>query len=341
MDSVSRKPEDLLKLADLHPEIAQWLQNNSPPPQNLQDINSLRAMYEKINQRYLESFGADTATGVTVEDRTVTARDGYEIPIRTYRPASSTEAGPLIIALHGGAKVMGSLTDEEGHCRIFAKEFNACCVNIGYRLAPQHKSPIMAYDCWDVIQWAAKHAGEMNADPTKGFIVQGSSSGGNLADIMGHLSRDEKLEPPITGLLEICTSPCQYDAMPEQYKSEFLSWDQEFKGGLPREGLLRFFELTGAAENPSDHFNSPLLWPRGHKRLAPVFFQIHGRDYVRDAGLIYERVLREEGVETKLKVYPGVPHGFNTLFPTLNVAKQHEKDTLDGLRWLLSLAKRE
>src|SRR6186713_1523232 len=126
--------------------------------------------------------------------------------------------------------------------------------------------------------------------------------------------------------------------MPEQYKSEFMSWNQDIKGGLTREGLLQFYQLTGAAEDPSNCFNSPLLWPGGHEGLAPVFFQVHGRDFVRDTALIYERVLREQGVKTKLRIYPGVPHGFNTMFFQTEIAKQHERDTLDGIRWLLSLS---
>lgn len=337
MDSISRKPEDLLQLADLNPELAQWLKAHPPPP-TPQDLNSLRFAYEKINQRYLEALTAGLSTDIAIENRTVTARDGYEIPIRTYRAASSTESGPLIIAIHGGAKLMGTLTDEEAHCCIFAQHLNATCVNIEYRLAPEHKTPTMVYDCWDVVQWAAKHATEISANPQKGFIVQGSSAGAQMADIMGHFSRDERLDPPITGLLEICTSSCQYDAMPEQYMGEFLSWDQDIRGALTREGLLHFYQLTGAAENPSDPLNSPLLWPGGHKDLAPVFFQIHGRDFVRDTALIYEKVLREHGVDTKLKVYPGVPHGFNAIFFATEIAKQHEQDTLNGIRWLLTLA---
>ncbi|EPS39940.1 hypothetical protein H072_6393 [Dactylellina haptotyla CBS 200.50] len=336
MESISRKPEDLLKLADLHPELAAWLQAH-PFPAPPQDLVGLRAVYEKLNQRYVGAITRDQDTDITIENRTILARDGYDIPIRIYRAPSSTEPGPLIVAIHGGAKLMGTLTDEEGHCRLFAEEFNATCINIGYRLSPEYKTPTMVYDCWDVVKWAAEHADEIGSDPKKGFIVYGSSSGGQIADIIGHFSLEEKLEPPVTGLIEICTSSCQYDVIPKEYKDEFLSWDQDIKGGLGRDTLIRFYHLTGAADDPSNRLNSPLLWPGGHKGLAPVFFQVHGRDFTRDTALIYERVLKEQGVETKLKIYPGAPHGFNTIFFETELAKQHEKDTADGIRWLLGL----
>lgn len=186
------------------------------------------------------------------------------------------------------------------------------------------------------MRWAASHAELIGADPRKGFVLQGSSAGAQMVDVIGHLARDEGLEHPLTGLLEICTNACMYDAVPAEYAPEFLSWNQDnIVGGVSREGLRRFYELTGAAEDPAHHFNSPLLWPGGHAGLPPVFLQVHGRDFVRDSALIYERVLREGGGSVRMKVYAGVPHGFNTVFCGTEVARGHEEDTLEGLRWLL------
>ena len=43
---------------------------------------------------------------------------------------------------------------------------------------------------------------------------------------MGHLARDEKLSPPITGLWECIPLLCHPDAVPAEYKDEFLSYEQ-------------------------------------------------------------------------------------------------------------------
>lgn len=40
-------------------------------------------------------------------------------------------------------------------------------------------------------------------------------------------------------------------------------------------------------------------------------------------------------METWLEMYPEALNGFNAFFPETQVAKGREKDTLDGLRWLL------
>lgn len=59
-------------------------------------------------------------------------------------------------------------------------------------------------------------------------------------------------------------------------------------------------------------------------------------DPLRDEAYIYEQVLREDcGIKTKVDVYPGLPHGFWTFFPTLQACKQRQRDCVEGMRWLL------
>jgi acetyl esterase/lipase len=334
MAHISQDPADIAKLADIHPELAAYVEKhkNDPRPDGLV---GLREYYLQMNKRYLDSFGPDSASGVTIQNRTVRARDGYKIPFRTYRPTSPSAPGPLIISIHGGEMAIGGLTDEEGHCRLFVKTFGASCVNIDYRLAPEVKQPTQAYDCWDVVVWAAAHVSELGADPTKGFIVQGVSAGAVLSDITTRLSRDEKLQPPITGQLQIATAVCNQLAIPEKYKDQFLSWDQDMSGSLPKEALARFHEMREA--NWYDQWTSPMVaWPGGNEGLPRTVLMVHGRDHFRDIGLIYERMLREEAnVETKLYVYPGLQHGFNVVLAGGEASKGHLKDMLEAITWLL------
>ena len=59
-------------------------------------------------------------------------------------------------------------------------------------------------------------------------------------------------------------------------------------------------------------------------------------DPLRDEALIYERILREEeGIKTKLDVYPGQPHGFWSLAPRMQASKKFVIDSVKGVEWLL------
>lgn len=62
----------------------------------------------------------------------------------------------------------------------------------------------------------------------------GTSAGGNLAAVVSHLARDEKLSPPITGvslLIPALTDHSLKD-FPEEYKHEIISYQQNEKAPI-------------------------------------------------------------------------------------------------------------
>lgn len=59
--------------------------------------------------------------------------------------------------------------------------------------------------------------------------------------------------------------------------------------------------------SPTDPEILPLLYP-SHRGLAPTIIQVCGMDPLHSEDLLYESLLKSEGVKTKLTVYPGVPH---------------------------------
>jgi acetyl esterase/lipase len=58
-------------------------------------------------------------------------------------------------------------------------------------------------------------------------------------------------------------------------------------------------------------------------------------DPLRDEQFIYEHVLREQGVKTKVTVYAGIPHGATELLPMLSHAKKAVSDYTEGVQWIL------
>ena len=93
-------------------------------------------------------------TSVQEEDMVVPARDGYQIPIRVYKP-KTLASSPLIIFYYGGGFSFGGLEMEEMNCRLFANKFGAICVNVDYRLAPEHSFPTPIHDSWEVFKWVS------------------------------------------------------------------------------------------------------------------------------------------------------------------------------------------
>ena len=123
--------------------------------------------------------------------------------------------------------------------------------------------------------------------------------------------------------------------MPEKYRHFFTSHiDNKDAVVLPQQ-VVNFF-IEQYKPNLVSKLYAPFNWSSGHSGLPPIAFQVCGADVLRDEALIYEKVLREEyGVKTLLNVYPGLPHIFWSLFPTMESSQRFVKETLESLTWLL------
>lgn len=130
---------------------------------------------------------------------------------------------------------------------------------------------------------------------------------------------------------------CAIDALPEKFRQDQHSWEQNKNAAiLSRKACDLFFDCYLPVSERGSELFSPLLFKTGHAGLPPSYFQICGQDPLRDEALIYERVLREEeGLKTKVNVYPGLPHGFWSIFPTIESSKKFVEESVEGVKWLL------
>lgn len=285
------------------------------------DIPSLRKWITDSKKAMSAQMGP-TIEGVKEQDHQVPMRDGHKITCRVYTPESPPSGGsPLVVIYHGGGWCIGGLENEELLCRLLTSKLGTTCVNVDYRLAPEDRFPSCPHDCIDATKWAASNAG---GDPTKGFIIGGTSAGGNLTDVVVHTLRDEKFNPPITGCHYMIPSLCRYDSMPEKWKKDNKAYHQNKDAPILGQKAMNLF-MDNYANGPEDYPNplmSPMLWETGHAGLPPSTFQICGSDPLRDEALIFERILREEhGTKTKVYMYPGQPHGFWSILPMMEVSR--------------------
>jgi acetyl esterase/lipase len=185
-------------------------------------------------------------TGVEKETISIPVRDGSSIPALLYRPTKTPVGGsPLIVLYHGGGWCIGTPEMEEDNCLIFVKLFGAIAISVDYRMAPGYAFPIPIDDSWDALKWVsflfsiegyypangrniqfAANPSKLGADPRQGFIVGGTSAGGNIAAVVTVLARDEKLSTPVTGTWLNIPVTIHSDAVPEKYRSEYGSYEQ-------------------------------------------------------------------------------------------------------------------
>lgn len=84
--------------------------------------------------------------------------------------------------------------------------------------------------------------------------------------------------------------------------------------------------------------SSPLFTPLNQKdlsRLGPVYYQVAGMDLWKDSALFYCDLVEQAGGQTKIDLYPGVPHLWYSIYPQLSINKKWARDLVNGVEWLL------
>ncbi|KAH9026192.1 Alpha/Beta hydrolase protein [Lactarius pseudohatsudake] len=263
--------------------------------------------------------------------------EGGEITVRAVIPGTGDEGQkyPLLFWLHGGGMIFGNVDQDDYFMRNLSTELQVTTLNVEYRVAPDHLFPTQLNDSHAALKWAIVNVNALSVSLKKGFILGGCSAGGTLSAGLSIRVRDDPLfsDTPVTGQYLAAPLLVHADAH-SRFPNELLSLEQNKDApNLNKELLLWTFKTIGASD-PMDPELSPVL-ASSHANLPPTFFQICGLDPLRDDSFLYDRLLREAGCKTFVKVYPGLSHVFHADYPTLKSSEQYQSDIRTGLRWLL------
>ncbi|KAE8417103.1 Alpha/Beta hydrolase protein [Aspergillus pseudocaelatus] len=327
--------EDVLKLGIVDPELEEVLQHSPPPAMDFSlPVEQMRQIVSAMEKTAYESCPTFDTQETMID---IPMRDGYQSNLHIVKPGSSSGANPVVVLIFGGAFVMGTNIQSIVWARAIAALYGATVVQPSYRLAPEHKFPTAPNDIWDSVQWIAANASILDVDLTKGFVIGGGSAGGNLAIVTAHRSVKENLSPPITGVLASIPVCMSQETVAEKYKHLWVSREQNaYVPGNP--GLdsksIGGYEALYQQDFLSEDF-SPFNSTVPFSALPRTYVQVAGLDILRDDGIVYAKVLSDNGVEVKLDAYPGMPHGHFNLWPRLRQSFKSQEDTIWHAGWLL------
>ncbi|OBS26614.1 hypothetical protein FPOA_00557 [Fusarium poae] len=328
--------EETRALGDAHPEFEPIIRAHNPMLNGWDMSTDLDAFREMMAQlRQFQPKPDPETLSYQMQDFKIPLRDGFEVNARSYTPNHWTpsDGRPGLIVFHGGGFVTGDLETEAGLCAQFTK-LGGIALNVDYRHAPEHVFPQAINDAFDATVWASQNADKFGINPSKGFIIGGTSSGADISLVVSHLYHDAEIEPLLTGVYAPITSGVNDQTVPEKYKDHFISWEQCAKAPVFSSESMNFVHSKYKPD-----MKSPLAFPvafPSHAGLPKTYFQACGMDPVRDCSIILEQVYKDEGVPTKIDIYPGLPHAFWAMFPELEISQKRERDAAEGLKWLLS-----
>ena len=252
-------------------------------------------------------LGGDPEPVAEVEDRDLPGPDGA-IPVRIYTPAGNGPF-PVLVFFHGGGWVVCDLDTHDPVCRSLARAAECIVVSVGYRLAPEHKFPAAADDCYAASQWVMNNTPLINGDPER-VAVGGDSAGGNLAAVVTLMARDLGGRAPIFQLLV-------YPAT--DYLPGTPSYEENADGYfLTRDDMVWFWNhyLNGEAD-AANPYVSPMR-AASLTGLPPALVITAEFDPLRDEGELYAARLQESGVAAALVRYDGMIHGFFSMAGVLD-----------------------
>ena len=257
-----------------------------------------------------------------VEDRVVRAIEA-DVPVRIYTPRASQSPLPVLLWLHGGGHVVGSLASYDALCRKLALSADCIVVAVDYRLAPEHKFPAGVVDSFAALKWAARHADEFGGDPSR-IAIGGDSAGGNLAAVCAILARDAGGPPLVFQLLVYPrTAPDEESPSHHALAEGYL---------LTRMVILWFHDHYRASESDRADFRYAPLIAKDLSRLPPAMIIVGEYDPLRDDGIAYAKRLRDEGNEVELADYAGMVHPFFSMGGAIDAGRRAMAQATAALR---------
>ena len=226
--------------------------------------------------------------------------EGIEVPARIYRAVPSA-AQPVVVYLHGGGWVVGSVAASDPFCRRLAQVADCVVVSVDYPLAPEHPYPAAVLSAIAAITWASDRAKGWGGDRER-LVVLGDSAGGNLAAVAVHHILEQDACRVARQILAYPGVAADREGASSRFGDEWplassdRSWyiEQYLPGGRPDD----------------DPDVAPLL--ADASRMPPTTLLLGGCDPLASEGLLYASHLWDAGVSVDLHMFSGQIHGFLT-----------------------------
>jgi acetyl esterase len=232
---------------------------------------------------------------------------GGPIPVRLYRSFPAAGPAPVLLWLHGGAFIGGSVSDIDPVCSRLAHSSAMTVVSLGYRLAPEHPYPAALHDTYDALCWLAEHGPLIGGD---GRVAAGGQSAGAALVAGACLLARDNGHPALAG-----AAPAGAGLSRQVLCYPCLDFGQDTESAREFDGVFLSVKPGGwagtqyLAGQPVTPYAAPLR-ASSLAGLPPALVIGAGRDPLRDDARAYARRLAADGVDVTHVEYAGTMHAF-------------------------------
>ncbi len=221
---------------------------------------------------------------------------------RLYTPPHATGLLPLLVYLHGGGWVVGSLQTHHPFCRLLSEAAGVMILSVEFRLAPEHPFPAGLEDTLTAYRWACGNGRHFGAD-TRRLALGGDSAGANLAAVAANriCTKGDVARPAALMLL--------YPVLDHPSAKHGSYFERGAGCGLDASLMEWFWEQYAAGVSPEDTEISPLRI-KTLPPLPPALVATAEYDPLRDEGMKYARKLAAAGVAVTHQHAEDMHHNF-------------------------------
>jgi acetyl esterase/lipase len=258
------------------------------------EVGRMRGAMEKVSERVASDVKSEAvdAGGVKAE---------WIVP-----PNAAQDR--VILYLHGGGYVMGSINTHRAMVARIARASEARALALDYRLAPEHPFPAAVDDVVAAYKWLLAQGYKPNK-----IVISGDSAGGGLT---------------LAGLLAIRDAglPMVAAAAPISPWNDIEGTGASMKTLADKDPMVDFAGLTrmGKWYQGSADPKNPLLSPihADAKGLPPLLIQVGGAEVLLDDSTRFAEVAKKAGVPVELEVWEDMVHVWHVFAKILPEGQQ-------------------
>jgi len=211
--------------------------------------------------------------------------------------APESNLNNIILYLHGGGYVEGSLASHQDLAMRIARASKSRVLLIDYRLAPEHPFPAALEDAVMCYRWLL----EKEKIPPNKIIIAGDSAGGGLTLCTLIKLRDEGILLPVAA---VCLSPWTDLAITGDSMKEDAKLDPWLK---PSE-LYFMAELYIGDNDPKNPFISPLYGELSG--LPPILIHVGSAEILKSDSTRFAEKAKKAGVDITIEIWDEMIHVF-------------------------------
>ena len=213
--------------------------------------------------------------------------------------SSSTRSEKVILYLHGGGYVTGSIEDHRMMCGLLANATGVKVLIPEYRLAPEHPFPAALDDALKVYQWLLDQGYS-----SKNMIIAGDSAGGGLsvATVLALKEKSASLPAAV-----VCLSPWADLALTGQSHTTKAKAEAILNKDVLHEWALCYTDES--------NLTNPLVSPihGDFHGFPPLLIQVGSEEILLDDSNLLAEKAKSAGVDVTLKIWDGMWHVWQAL----------------------------